>query len=65
MQKEGVFLYFIDNNTYASTTASLDANTLRPCSGMTVGGSANGSVGYSFSVVHRGVTVNVTQDGIQ
>lgn len=58
-------IYFIDNNTYAGTTASLDANTLKPCSGMTVTGSANGSTGYTFSVVHRGVTVSVTENGVQ
>lgn len=58
-------IYFIDNNAYASGTAALDANALKPCSGMTVAGSANGSIGYTFSVVHRGVTVSVTENGIQ
>ncbi len=58
-------IYFVDNNVYAGTTASLDASTLRPCSGMTVSGSANGSTGYTFSVINRGVTVNVTENGIQ
>lgn len=58
-------IYFVDNNVYAGTTASLDASTLKPCSGMTVSGSANGSTGYTFSVINRGVTVNVTENGIQ
>ncbi len=58
-------IYFVDNNVYAGTTASLDPSTLKPCSGMTVSGSANGSTGYTFSVINRGVTVNVTENGIQ
>lgn len=58
-------IYFVDNNVYAGTTASLDASTLKPCSGMTVSGSASGSTGYTFSVINRGVAVNVTENGIQ
>jgi len=58
-------MYHIDHNTYTSNTASLDSNVLRPCSGMSiVAGTAN-SASYSFQITNRGVSVVVTQNGIQ
>jgi type IV pilus assembly protein PilA len=58
-------IYQIDNGTYTSATGSLDQSVLRPCSGMTVTAGAATSTTYSFQVNNRGVTVAVTQDGIQ
>jgi type IV pilus assembly protein PilA len=60
-------IYQIDNQTYTSATASLDQNVLKPCqiSGMTVSAGNATSTGYSFEINNRGVTVVVTQDGIQ
>jgi len=58
-------MYQIDSGTYTNNTANLDSNVLRPCSGMTVtAGSAN-SVSYSFQITNKGVSVVVTQNGIQ
>lgn len=54
-------IYQIDSQTYAAYTA-LDSGTTKPCSGMTVTGSANQTY-YSFQVTNRGQTVNVTSDG--
>jgi type IV pilus assembly protein PilA len=58
-------IYQIDNQTYTSATASLDQNVLRPCSGMSITAGTANSVSYSFLVNNRGVTVVVTQNGIQ
>ena len=58
-------IYQIDSGTYTSATANLDQNVLKPCSGMTVTAGAATSTAYSFQVNNRGVTVVVTQDGIQ
>lgn len=58
-------MYHIDNNTYASATANLDQSVLAPCSGMSVVAGAADSTTYSFQITNRGVTVVVTQDGIQ
>ncbi|BDG18882.1 hypothetical protein TthSNM11_10850 [Thermus thermophilus] len=54
-------IYQIDNQRYAPY-ASLDSGTVKPCSGMTISGSAN-STYYSFVVTNRGQTVTVTSDG--
>lgn len=57
-------IYQIDNQTYASYGA-LDSGTVKPCSGMTVTGTAN-STYYSFQVQNRGQTVTITSEaGIQ
>ena len=58
-------IYQIDNGTYTSATASLDQGVLRPCSGMSITPGAATSVSYSFLINNRGVTVTVTQNGIQ
>ncbi len=58
-------IYQIDNGTYTSATASLDRGVLRPCSGMSITAGAATSVSYSFLINNRGVTVAVTQNGIQ
>jgi len=58
-------MYQIDSGTYTNATASLDQNVLRPCSGMTVTAGSADSARYSFQITNRGVTVVVTQDGIQ
>ncbi len=58
-------MYQIDNGTYTSATASLDANVLKPCSGMSIIAGSADSTAYSFQVTNRGVSVVVTQDGIQ
>jgi type IV pilus assembly protein PilA len=58
-------IYQIDSGTYTSATASLDQNVIRPCSGMTVTAGTATSTAYSFQVNNRGVTVVVTQNGIQ
>jgi type IV pilus assembly protein PilA len=57
-------MYFIDNQEYTSNTSALDQDVLKPCTGMTVTGSAT-STTYSFTVTNRGQTVTVTQDGIR
>lgn len=54
-------IYQIDNQTYAAY-GSLDSGTVKPCSGMSVTGTAN-STYYSFQITNRGQTVNVTSDG--
>lgn len=54
-------IYQIDNQSYAPY-ASLDSGTVKPCSGMTISGTAN-STYYSFDVTNRGQTVKVTSDG--
>jgi len=58
-------MYQIDSGTYTNNTASLDQNVLRPCSGMTVTAGSADSTGYSFQVTNKGVSVVVTQNGIQ
>lgn len=59
-------IYFVDNNVYAGTTASLDASTLKPCSGMSItASSVTNSVAYSFTISNRGATVTVTESGIR
>ena len=57
-------MYYIDKQEYAANSTQLDQDALRPCSGMTVTGSAT-STTYSFTVNNRGQTVTVTQNGIQ
>lgn len=54
-------VYQIDNQSYADYT-SLDSGMVKPCSGMSVTGTAN-STYYSFQVNNRGQTVKVTSDG--
>ncbi len=58
-------MYQIDSGTYTSVLASLDSNVLRPCSGMSITAGSATSTTYSFQINNRGVTVAVTQDGIQ
>jgi hypothetical protein len=58
-------MYQIDHGTYTSATASLDQSVLAPCSGMSVVAGNATSTTYSFQVNNKGVTVVVTQDGIQ
>lgn len=59
-------IYFVDNNVYAGTTASLDPSTLKPCSGMSItASSVTNSVAYSFTISNRGATVTVTESGIR
>jgi len=58
-------IYQIDSGTYTSATASLDQDVLRPCSGMTITAGNATSTAYSFQVNNKGVTVVVTQNGIQ
>ena len=54
-------IYQIDNQSYAPY-ASLDSGTVKPCSGMSVTGTANATY-YAIQVINRGQTVNVTSDG--
>lgn len=58
-------IYQIDHGTYTSATASLDQGVLRPCSGMSITPGTATSVSYSFLINNRGVTIAVTQNGIQ
>jgi type IV pilus assembly protein PilA len=57
-------MYFIDRQTYTANSSDLDQDALRPCTGMTVTGTAT-STTYSFTVNNRGQSVTVTQNGIQ
>jgi type IV pilus assembly protein PilA len=57
--------YQIDSQTYTSATGNLDANMIKPCNGMTITAGAATSTGYSFLINNKGVTVTVTENGIQ
>ncbi|BDG23742.1 prepilin-type N-terminal cleavage/methylation domain-containing protein [Thermus thermophilus] len=54
-------IYQIDKQSYAPYD-SLDSGTVKPCSGMSISGTAN-STYYSFDVTNRGQTVTVTSEG--
>ncbi len=58
-------MYQIDSGTYTSVLASLDQEVLKPCSGMSITAGSADSARYSFLINNRGVTVVVTQEGIQ
>jgi type II secretion system protein G len=58
-------MYQIDSGTYTSATASLDQSALKPCSGMSITPGNADSTTYSFQITNKGVSVVVTQNGIQ
>ena len=58
-------MYYIDNQSYTSTSSSLDQDALRPCNGMTLTAGTVTSTSYSFTVTNKGQSVTVTQNGIQ
>jgi len=58
-------VYQIDSQTYTNDTGQLDQNMLKPCSGMTITAGSATSTGYSFEIDNKGVTVVVTENGIQ